>query len=240
MVKMNKEEFIKHISELEINYDEEKLKKLEIYYKYLVEYNTHTNLTSITDEKEVYLKHFYDSLTITKVINLNMVTTILDIGTGGGFPGVVLKIFYPHLELTLLDSNNKKTKFLTILTNLLELSDIKIINDRSEKYITNKRESFDLVTSRAVANLKILTELSLPYVKLGGFFIPLKGDAITELKDSEFAIFKLGGKLEKIMQILLPFENSKRTLIKIKKIKLTKHEYPRSFDKILKKPLENN
>lgn len=237
---MNKEELIEEIEKSNINYDEEKLNKLDIYYKYLMEYNSHTNLTSITDKKEVYLKHFYDSLTITKVVNLNMITTILDIGTGAGFPGVVLKIFYPHLEVTLLDSNNKKTTFLTKLINLLELSDVMIINERSEKYIIGRRESYDLVTSRAVANLQTLSELSLPFVKLGGVFIPLKGDATSELKDSEYAIIELGGKIEKIKSFLLPIENSKRTLIKIKKIMITKTEYPRSFDKILKKPLENN
>lgn len=237
---MNKEEFVEEIEKLNINYNEEKLNKLDIYYKYLIEYNSHTNLTSIIDEKEVYLKHFYDSLTITKVVNLNMITTLLDIGTGAGFPGVVLKIFYPHLEVTLLDSNNKKTTFLTKLINLLELSDIIVINERSEKHIIEKRESFDLVTSRAVANLKILSELSLPFVKLGGLFIPLKGDAASELNDSEHAIQKLGGKVDKIKSFLLPIENSKRTLIKVKKIMITKTEYPRSFDKILKKPLENN
>ncbi|MDD2207769.1 MAG: 16S rRNA (guanine(527)-N(7))-methyltransferase RsmG [Bacilli bacterium] len=237
---MNKEEFIKEIEKLNINYNEEKLDKLDIYYKYLMEYNSHTNLTSITEEKEVYLKHFYDSLTITKVVNLNMITSLLDIGTGAGFPGIVLKIFYPHLEIVLLDSNNKKTKFLTQLIELIELSDVKVVNERSEEYIIGRRESFDLVTSRAVANLQTLSELSLPFVKLGGLFIPLKGATTSELKASEYAIIKLGGKIDKIITFLLPIENSKRTLIKVKKIMITKTEYPRSFDKILKKPLENN
>ncbi|MDD4187482.1 MAG: 16S rRNA (guanine(527)-N(7))-methyltransferase RsmG [Bacilli bacterium] len=237
---MNSKEFIEHLEELNINWNDEKIKKLDIYYNYLIDYNSHTNLTSITEEKAVYLKHFYDSLTITKLINLNTITNVLDIGTGAGFPGVVLKIFYPHLVITLLDSNNKKTKFLNNLINQLELTGVTVVNDRSEKYVKEKREHFDLVTSRAVAKLQILSELSLPFVKLGGLFIPLKGEVTTELITSKGTIKKLGGKIEKIESFLLPIENSRRTLIKIKKIMITKSEYPRSFDKILKKPLENN
>ncbi len=235
---MNKEEFKEYLKKLNINFTNDQLLKLEIYNEFLIEYNSHTNLTSITDKKEVYLKHFYDSLTIVKTIDLKKITTLLDIGTGAGFPGVVLKIFFPNLKVTLLDSNNKKTKFLEQLIEKLNLINIEVINDRSEKYILNKREYYDLVTSRAVANLKILTELSLPYVKIGGFFIPLKGDSDLELKESEYAINILGGQIMKIEKLLLPIENSKRMLIVIQKIKETPKEYPRVFDKILKKPLK--
>ena len=237
---MNKEEFIKAVKQLNVDLTEEKLEKLNKFYNLLIEWNKKINLTRIEEEEEVYLKHFYDSLTIAKAVDLSEIKTLCDIGTGAGFPGIVLKIFYPHLEIVLLDSNNKKTKFLTQLIELIELSDVKVVNERSEEYIIGRRESFDLVTSRAVANLQTLSELSLPFVKLGGLFIPLKGATTSELKASEYAIIKLGGKIDKIITFLLPIENSKRTLIKVKKIMITKTEYPRSFDKILKKPLENN
>lgn len=240
MVKMNKEEFIKELKALKISPTDDQLLKLNEYYLFLKEYNNHTNLTTIIDEESVYLKHFYDSLTIIKVINLDDIKSILDIGTGAGFPGVVLKIFYSHLELTLLDSNNKKTKFLNELIKKLKLSNINVINERSEIYIKKTRESFDLVTSRAVADLKILSELSLPFVKVGGYFIPLKADADKELEDAKYSINILGGKIILSEKFLLPIENSKRTILKIIKKNITPSIYPRSYDKILKKPLKNN
>lgn len=237
---MNKTEFEQALKELNIDLTVEHLKKLDIYYQFLKEYNSHTNLTSIILEEQVYLKHFYDSLTIVKAIDLMDINTLLDIGTGAGFPGVVLKIFYPHIKITLLDSNNKKTKFLEKLIEKLEITNVNIINKRSEIYVLEKREYFDLVTSRAVADLKILTELSLPFVKIGGFFIPLKGDSKLELESAIYAINKLGGKFKAVKKILLPIENSKRTLIIIEKVNNTLSLYPRSYDKILKKPLKIN
>lgn len=140
---MNKEEFIKELKKLEVPV--KNIDMLDIYYKYLNEYNKHTNLTSITEEKDVYLKHFYDSLTICKTVDLNKFESLLDIGTGAGFPGLVLKIFYPHLKVTLLDSNGKKIKFLENLSQKLNI-EVNIVNERSEDYIKEKRESFDIVT----------------------------------------------------------------------------------------------
>lgn len=235
---MKIEEFKEALQELNISYTEETLNKLAVYYDFLKEYNSHTNLTAIKSLEQVYLKHFYDSLTIVKAIDLNKIKTVLDIGTGAGFPGVVLKIFFPHIEITLLDSNHKKTKFLEFLVNKLELNKTNIICNRSENYIKNNREFFDLVTSRAVADLTLLSELSLPYVKVGGFFVSYKGDNKAEVDAALYGIEKLGGKLKSLIHLTLPNENSKRSLVIVEKITNTPSLYPRTYDKILKKPLK--
>ena len=233
---MSKEEFVKILKEeLNITCNTDILSKLEIYANFLLDYNKITNLTAITDIESIYLKHFYDSLTITKEINLTN-EKILDIGTGAGFPGVVLKIFYPEIKLFLLDSNNKKTIFLTKLIQKLNI-DAEIINDRAEQYINNKREYFNLVVSRAVASLPLLVELSLPYVKVGGYFIAMKGNAQEEINLSLKGISILGGTIENINQFSLINNNGERTLIKIKKTSSTNNKYPRNYNQILKKPL---
>ena len=234
---MNKEEFYNEISKIGINISERQKEQLDKYCKFLLEYNNHTNLTAIKDEESVYLKHFYDSLTFIKAYKLSN-EKVLDIGTGPGFPGMVLKIIYPNINLTLLDSNNKKIKFLKELTNILDIKDINIVEARAEDYIKNNRESFDIVTSRAVSDLKILSELSLPFVKNNGNFIPLKGSNKDEIKNALFAIEKLGGKVEKIINFTLPKEDSERNIILIKKIKKTSLEYPRQYSKIVKNPLK--
>lgn len=236
---MNKKKFILELSKLNIKVTDMELEKLEIYYKFLKEYNSHTNLTSIIEKDAVYLKHFYDSLTIIKVIDLNKYETLLDVGTGAGFPGMVIKIFYPHLKITLLDSNNKKTIFLRELAEKLDLKDnLFIINARSEDYIKEKRQYFDIVTSRGVADLKILLELSLPFTKLNGYVIPLKGNIKEELESSKKTINLLGGKLLEVINFRLPIENSNRNIPIIKKIYLTPSKYPRSYNLIIKKPLK--
>ncbi len=234
---MNKEEFIKHIKELGITITDEQLDKLNKYYIFLKEYNIHTNLTAITEEKEVYLKHFYDSLTIVKA-HIFSNEKVLDIGTGAGFPGIIIKLFYPDIELTLLDSNNKKISFLEKLINILNLKDITLINSRAEDYIKEKREYYDVVTSRAVANLTTLSEISLPFVKKEGIFIPLKGGNEEEINEAKYAIEVLGGKLENIINFNLPIENSNRNILVIKKIKDTPYNYPRQYSQIVKNPLK--
>ncbi len=237
---MNKETFIEELKKLNITPTEKDLNKLDIYYRYLKEYNKQTNLTSIIEEEKVYLKHFYDSLTITKMLNFNEVKNVLDIGTGAGFPGMILKIFFPHLEVTLLDSNNKKITFLENLTKKLEITEgINIIKARSEEYIKYKREYFDVVTSRGVAQLKILSELSIPFTKVGGYFIPLKAKVEEELKNSEKIINLLGAKVIKKETFNLPLENSIRTILLIKKEKATPIKYPRSYNIIIKKNINN-
>ena len=233
---MNKDLFISELNKLNIKVTEKELLLLNDYFNFLKEYNSHTNLTRIIEEENVYLKHFYDSLTIVKSIDLNAIDNLLDIGSGAGFPGIVIKIFFPHLNITLLDSNNKKATFLRKCCDLLNLDNVTVINDRAEKFIINNREKFDLVTSRAVASLVVLSELSIPFVKLGGYFVALKGDLIKEV-DSSFAISKLGGEVISNEEFLLPIENSVRNIIKVKKIKSSDNLFPRSYEKILKKPL---
>ncbi len=235
---MNKEIFYKELEKLNIILNDDQKDQLNTYCNFLIEYNKHTNLTAIKEEKDIYLKHFYDSLTLTKVYNLNN-ENILDIGTGAGFPGMVLKIVFPNIKLTLLDSNNKKTKFLTELINKINVNNVIVINKRAEDYIKEKRDYFDIVTSRAVSDLTILSELSLPFVKLNGYFIPLKGSNKDEIKKGEYPIKILGGKIEKIENITLPIENSERNILLVKKVDKTPSKYPRIYSQIIKNPLKN-
>lgn len=233
---MTKEEFIKEIEKLNINYTEEMLNKLNIYMKFLIEYNSHTNLTAIKTKEEIYLKHFYDSLTICKSYDLNKTNNLIDIGTGAGFPGMVIKIFFPKIEVTLLDSNNKKTKFLEELSKKLDLK-VTIINDRVENYSKNNLNSFDIVTSRAVANLRVLSEICLPLVKVEGYFIPLKGNIEEELKEAKETILIMNGKIVDTITFNLLDTVGIRNILLIKKMDNTKIENIRTYDKILKKPL---
>lgn len=172
--------FNENLKNLGINYTSKELDLLEKYYYFLVEYNAHTNLTTITEKEDVYNKHFYDSLMITQVVDLTKINNVLDIGSGAGFPGVVLKIFFPNIKLTLLDSNNKKTKFLTELIEKLGLKDVSIINDRAENYMKNNLNSYDICVSRAVAYVDIISSLSTPFIKLDGKVLLMKGDFSSE------------------------------------------------------------
>ena len=233
---MTKDELINEIFKLGINLSDEQINKLEIYKDYLIKYNKHTNLTRIDDEENIFLKHFYDSLTIIKYINLNNYKKLLDLGSGAGFPGVVLKIVYPFLDVTVLESNNKKTIFLNKLKEKLNI-DYNIIHDRAEHYILENRESYDIVVSRAMANLSVLLELSIPFVKIDGYFVAMKGNALEELKNSKNVEIKLGAKIESINKFELIKEKSQRTIILYKKVNKTKDIYPRKYEKIIKKPL---
>lgn len=235
---MNKEEFITKVGELGINLTDNQLSQLDEYCKYLLEYNSHTNLTAIKEEDQVYLKHFYDSLTFIKAIDPTKYETLLDIGTGAGFPGMVLKIVFPNLEVTLLDSNNKKINFLKELTMKLGLTKVNFFHGRAEDFCIKNREKFDLVTARAVSNMTVLTELCLPLVRVGGYFIAMKGSNVDEITESKVAITKLGGNLENIINFTLPQEESGRNIAKIKKEKTTPKEYPRRYEKIVKSPLK--
>lgn len=234
---MNKKEFIKNLEILNINCTEDNMVLLDKYFNLLKDYNQHTNLTRIINEPDVYLKHFFDSLTICKVIDLDNEYSLLDYGSGAGFPGVVLKIFFPKLKVTLLDSNNKKTKFLEFLCSELKL-DVTVINNRAENHIKTNINSYDVVIARAVANLRVLSEVSLPLVKASGYFIAMKGSSEIELKESLETIECMNSNIEKIEKFLLPIDNSQRSIILIKKIKDTKLTSLRTYDKILKNGLK--
>lgn len=230
---MDKETFKKELKKLDIELTKKQEEQLKKYYKLLVETNRITNLTRITEEKEVYLKHFYDSLTIVKVVDLKGDLSLIDIGTGAGFPGLVLKIVFPNLKITLLDSLNKRIDFLNTVIKELDLKNIKTVHSRIEDY---REEKFDIVTSRAVAKTNILLELAYKLAKENGYFILLKGNIDQELKESEKALKILNLELIKEEQFLLPIENSKRTILKIKKSKEI-GKYPRNFTKIKQNPL---
>lgn len=231
---MNRELFIKYIEDLNLKVTSTQLDQLESYADFLLEYNEHTNLTAIKTKDEVYLKHFYDSLTLVKYIDLNNYKSLVDIGTGAGFPGMVLKIIFPHLHVILMDSNNKKIKFLEELIKKLDIKDIETINARSEDYARNHKDEYDIVTARAVTTMSVLSELCLPLVKVGGYFIPLKADVTEELEASNNILNELKASIESINVFNLPIEQSKRTIIKIKKIGKTPDKYPRTYDKMKK------
>lgn len=234
---MNQSEFKEYLKELEINITEEQLIQLETYYNLLVEWNEKMNLTGITEKEEVYLKHFYDSLTICKVINLNSINTLCDVGTGAGFPGMVLKIVFPNIHITLVDSLQKRLIFLEKIKQTLGLINLDIIHARAEEYASENREKFDVVTARAVAPLNILLEYCVPMIKKDGYFIPLKANVIEELNNSKNAMEKLFIKLEQKEEFLLPKENSKRTILLLKKEQITQKKFPRKYSEIKKRPL---
>lgn len=229
---MSEKEFIEELEKLNITLSFEQLNQLNKYYELLIEWNKVMNLTGITEKKEVYLKHFYDSLTISKIINLKDYSTLCDIGTGAGFPGMVLKIVFPNLKITLVDSLNKRISFLNEVIKELRLTNIIAIHSRIEEF----KGSFDIVTARAVSQLNILLEYSIPLVKLNGYFIPLKSSIIEELKSSENAFKELKCKVVDKKEFLLPIENSNRTILKIQKMGIN-NKYPRKFSDIKKKPL---
>ena len=230
---MNKDNFIKEISKINITITEEQLQKLDKYYKLLVEENKKYNLTNITNEEDVYLKHFYDSLTLVKGIELDN-QYICDIGTGAGFPGMVLKILYPNLKIDLLDATTKKCSFLNLVIKELSLKSINVINARAEDYAKNNREKYDVVVSRAVASLKYLLEYGIPLLKVNGTFIALKANLNKELENIDNYYKKLALSDEKILTLKLPYENSNRTIYMVTKTEKTNKIYPRQYSQIKK------
>lgn len=214
-------------------------KQAEQFYKYmelLLEWNEKMNLTAITEPEEVILKHFIDSMTINQY--LKDADTVLDVGTGAGFPGIPLKILEENKKFTLLDSLNKRIIFLQTVINELELKNIQAIHGRAEEFVSKRREAYDIVTSRAVARLNVLLEYMLPFVKVGGRCICMKSFEIEEeLKEAKKAIEILGGEIEKIDEITLPNTDIKRKIVVIKKVKNTPSKYPRKAGTPAKEPI---
>ena len=233
---MDQNRFIEELQKLNISPTLDQLKQLEKYYELLIEYNKVMNLTSITNKEDVYLKHFYDSLTLSKIIDLNKDLELCDIGTGAGLPGLVLKIIFPNLKITLVDCLNKRINFLNNVIEELKLEDIKTIHARIENYGKDNREQFDIVTARAVAPLNILLEYSIPIVKVNGYFIPLKGNLDNEVNYNK-ALIKLKCTIEKKEIFNLPIENSHREIILIKKKQKTNKIFPRHNNQIKNNPL---
>lgn len=234
---MNQNKFIEELKKINIELTDKQLNDLEIYYEMLIEYNERMNLTGITEKEQVYLKHFYDSLTIMKIIDLKKEETLCDIGTGAGFPGMVLKIVFPNLKITLVDSLNKRIEFLKDVKERLKLENLEIIHARAEEFARVNIEKFDVVTARAVAHLSILLEYSISMVKINKYFIAMKGNINDELEESKNAIKLLNSKLEKVIEFKLPIEESNRNLVKITKISKTNNKYPRKYSEIKKKKL---
>ncbi len=220
--------------------DDNAIEKFDKFYNLLQEWNYKIDITKIVDEEEVYIKHFLDSLLITKSGVIEKNQKIIDVGTGGGFPGIPLKIYNDTLSFTLLDSLKKRINFLDIVTEDLKLENVENLHGRAEEIARKEeyREKYDVATSRAVANLQTLLEYCLPFVKVGGYFIAMKGPNFKEeLKDSKGAIKILGGVLDKVIEYELPLSLGQRSLIVIKKIKATPHRFPRSGGKPRTKPL---
>jgi len=234
---MNQNRFIEELKKINIELNDNQLEQLNKYYELLVEWNEKFNLTNITDKEQVFLKHFYDSLTLSKVVDLKQEESLCDIGTGAGFPGLVLKIVFPNLRVILVDSLNKRIEFLKEVIKELKLDNIEVYHDRAEEFAKSNIEKYDIVTARAVAHLSVLLEYSIPMVKINKYFIAMKANIDTEIEESSNALEKLDSKIIKIDRFQLPIEESNRTIIKVEKIKKTNKKYPRKNSEIKNKRL---
>ena len=225
---------------LGIMQDQNQLERFHKFYQLLIEWNKVMNLTGITEYEDVVEKHFVDSLSIIKAIDLSRIHTVIDVGTGAGFPGIPLKIAFPHLRVVLLDSLNKRIKFLDEVISQLGLTEIRTIHGRAEEYARKEeyREQFDLCVSRAVANLSTLSEYCLPYIQVGGIFIPYKsGEIDDEVEQSKKAVRILGGNIKKVMKFELPGTDIHRSFVLIHKEQHTQKKYPRKAGIPAKEPL---
>jgi 16S rRNA (guanine(527)-N(7))-methyltransferase GidB len=227
------------IQNLNLEIDNKQSEKFLRYMDLLLEWNEKINLTAITDKNEIIIKHFADSLSILSIMQIKN-QNVIDIGSGAGFPGVPLKILRPDINLTLIDSLAKRIKFLQTVKNNLGLENLNCIHARAEEFVKtdDNRENYDLCVSRAVANLSILCEICLPFVKIGGYFVAYKGSEIkSEIKIAKSAIDKLGASISDIKKITLPYSNITHSLIFVRKLSHTPLKYPRVYAKISKRPL---
>ncbi len=230
-------EFNKLLANINIELSDRQLEQFEIYFKFLVEYNEYVNLTAITEEEDVYIKHFYDSILVGQVLDLTTVNSICDVGSGAGFPSIPLKIVYPHLNVTIVDGLDKRITFLKQLVSKLGLANVNLVHGRAEEYAKDHRESFDMVTARAVARANILNELCIPLVKVGGNFVSMKGKNAEEEINEGNSLSILKGKIVNQAEYYLPKEESKRVLIVINHFEKCPNKYPRAFASIKKNPL---
>ena len=236
---MNKEQFYAAVKEkVGIELSELQKEQYSKYYDLVVECNQKINLTAITEEDEFYTKHFFDSISLAFYKDYSNIESICDVGSGAGFPSIPLKILFPNLKVTIVDSLNKRIKFLNLVKDELGLSDCNFVHARAEEFGQNKdyRENFEIVTARAVARLNVLAELCLPLVKKGGYFLSLKAQkAEEETKEAINAIKLLGGKLEQDLEF--DIEGEERHILEIRKAKETPNKYPRKAGTPNKKPL---
>ena len=238
---MNEEQFIQELEAKGISLTPQQIKQFQLYFKTLVEWNEKINLTGLTDKEDVYLKHFFDSITPAFYYDFSTKAQICDVGAGAGFPSIPLKICFPQLKVTIVDSLKKRIGFLNELASILELTDVEFHHDRAENVGKNKqkRESFDVVTARAVARMSVLSELCMPLVKKNGIFIAMKGSkALEEISVSKKAIRLLGGEVKRVETFILPKEESERSIIIVDKKQKTPKKYPRKAGTPAKNPIE--
>lgn len=231
-------DFKELLQKLNINLSDEMLDKFNTYYNFLVDYNEKVNLTAITEYEEVFIKHFYDSLTLSLAVDFSEPCKCCDVGAGAGFPTIPNAICFSNVDVTIIDALNKRIVFLNELINKLDLKNAHAYHKRAEEYALEKRESFDVVTARAVARFNILAELCMPLVKVGGVFVAMKGqDNEEEITEGLKAIKILGGELVNTIKCELPNNLGSRTIYVIKKVSKTPNKYPRAFAQIKKAPI---
>lgn len=238
---MNEQQFIQALAEKGIHLSDQQIQQFRTYFELLVEWNEKMNLTAITDQQEVYLKHFYDSISAAFYVDFTQPLEVCDVGAGAGFPSLPMKICFPEMRVTIVDSLNKRIQFLKHLSSELGLNHVEFVHARAEEFGQNPvyRENFDVVTARAVARLSVLAELCVPLVKVGGRFVAMKAaSAQDELKDAKKALTVLGVEKKDQFNFQLPEENSDRTIYIFSKIKSTPKKYPRKAGTPNKSPIQ--